>query len=148
MACTVLRPCLPAALALLLLPFAAAGQDADGEVTIYHCTDPAGQPVIRDSPCAGDQAQRRVTTMQRPVDPPRPAVPASAPAPAQPAPAPSAPQPSRAVIARAPTPMYECTTPEGDTYTSDDGRGNPRWVPLWTMGYGMYPRHPGRHQPP
>jgi hypothetical protein len=31
--------------------------------------------------------------------------------------------------------MYECTTPDGDRYTSEDGSGNPRWVPLWTLGY-------------
>jgi hypothetical protein len=31
--------------------------------------------------------------------------------------------------------MYTCTTPDGNHYTSDDGRGNPRWVPLWTLGY-------------
>lgn len=37
---------------------------------------------------------------------------------------------------RTPQSMYECTTPEGTQYTSDNGDGNPRWVPLWTSGYG------------
>ena len=31
--------------------------------------------------------------------------------------------------------MYECMTPDGKRYTSDDNAGNPRWVPLWTLGY-------------
>lgn len=148
MARTALRRCLAAATASILLPVASAAQAPADEVTIYHCTDAAGQPVIRDSPCAAGQAQRRVTTMQRPVDPPRPAAPEPPPSPPAPAPASSAPAPGRTVIAHAPTPMYECTTPDGDTYTSDDGRGNPRWVPMWTVGYGTYPGHSRRHLPP
>lgn len=31
--------------------------------------------------------------------------------------------------------MYECVTPDGKRYASDDNTGNPRWVPLWTLGY-------------
>ena len=34
-----------------------------------------------------------------------------------------------------PRPLYECITPDDVTYTSDTGDGNPRWVPLWTLGY-------------
>ena len=46
-----------------------------------------------------------------------------------------------------PRPMYECVTPDGDRYTSDSSEGNPRWVPLWTLGYPArppyaYPRRP------
>ena len=41
----------------------------------------------------------------------------------------------RTVYLVPPKPMFECTTPDGKRYTSDDGRGNPRWVPLWTLGY-------------
>lgn len=145
------RRCLAVALVALLLPAAGAARDSD-EVTIYHCTGADGQPVIRDSPCAAGQAQRRVTTLPRPTDPPpRPAAPAAPPEPSEPAPAPAAPAATRTLIAHAPTPMYECTTPDGDTYTSDDGSGNPRWVPLWTLGYGVhshYPAPPRRHRPP
>ncbi|MCE7032102.1 hypothetical protein LY625_05630 [Lysobacter sp. GX 14042] len=140
-------PAFPVLVALALVPTGAGSaepQSADPEaVTIYHCTDARGQPVIRDSPCAAGQTERRVTTLQRPVDPPSP--PPAPPAPAEPAPPPAAAAATRTVIARAPAPMYECTTPEGDTYTSDDGQGNPRWVPLWTLGYGVHSRHP---QPP
>jgi len=39
------------------------------------------------------------------------------------------------VTARTPQPMYECVTPDGERYTSETGEGNPRWVPLWTLGY-------------
>lgn len=119
----------------LVVPGAPATAQESDTVTIYHCVDAQGRPVVRDSPCGPGQAQRRVTTLQRPVDPPpRPASTEPPPAP-EPAPTAAAPQPPRTLIVRAPTPMYECTTPDGATYTSDDGSGNPRWVPLWTLGY-------------
>ena len=41
--------------------------------------------------------------------------------------------------------MYECTAPDGTTYTSDSDEGNQRWVPLWTLGY---PVGPGPRPPP
>lgn len=69
--------------------------------------------------------------MVRPKDaPPRPA---AAP---QPAPAPAATHAptTRVLVLRTPQPMYECTTPDGDRYTSATPEGNPRWVPLWTLG--------------
>lgn len=148
-------PACPVLVALALIPAGAGSAGAQSgdpaAVTIYHCTDARGQPVIRDSPCAANQAQRRVTTMQRPVDPPAPPPAPRAPAaPAEPAPPPVAAAATRTVIAHAPAPMYECTTPDGDTYTSDDGQGNPRWVPLWTLGYGVHSHHPQppRRQPP
>jgi hypothetical protein len=69
--------------------------------------------------------------MLRPVD-----APASPTAPAKPHAAVPAPQAEpRTVYLAPPRPLYECVTPEGGRYTSDDGRGNPRWVPLWTLGY-------------
>ena len=34
----------------------------------------------------------------------------------------------------APRPLYECVAPDGARYTSDNGQGNPRLVPLWTLG--------------
>ena len=40
-----------------------------------------------------------------------------------------------------PKPMYECTTPEGETYTSDTGDGNPRWV-SYGLPYPAYPAWP------
>lgn len=136
MARPALRRCLPIVLAAALLPAGAVAEDAD-QVTIYHCADADGQPVIRDSPCAAGQTQRRVTTMRRPTDPPpRAAAPPSPKEPMQPAPAPDAPTSARTVIVHTPSPMFQCTTPDGDTYTSEDGSGNPRWVPLWTVGYG------------
>lgn len=53
-----------------------------------------------------------------------------------------------------PRPLYECVTAEDKRYTSDNGEGNPRSVPLWTLGYptwthrntgtGPRPGHPGQ----
>jgi hypothetical protein len=48
---------------------------------------------------------------------------------------------TRVIVIERPPPLYECTTADGDTYTSNDGAGNPRWVPLWTLGYPAYPPH-------
>src|SRR5690606_1036579 len=31
-----------------------------------------------------------------------------------------------------PRPMYECVRDDGSRYTSDDGEGNPRWIPAWS----------------
>ena len=46
------------------------------------------------------------------------------------------PAPPPVVVYRSPPqPLYECVTPDGDRYTSETGEGNPRWVPLWTLGW-------------
>lgn len=103
------------------------------EVTVYRCTDAHGRVALRDSPCRKGETQQ-VRTMARPVDPPpRRHAPAK---PAAPAPAP----PAREIVHRpAPRPLYECVTPDGARYTADTDAGNPRWVPLWTLGYPPYP---------
>ena len=122
-------------LLLLLLATPAAGE----ELTVYRCTDASGQVALRDTPCPkGVREQAR--DMQRPVDPPRaPVVVRSGPSPMPPAPVTG----MRVVYVQAPRPLYQCITPEGDRYTSDDAGGNPRWVPLWTLGYPAYwPRNP------
>lgn len=125
----------PVAIAALLI-LAAVAPQARGvdEVTIYRCTDANGRLTLRDTPCQKDQKQQ-TRTMLRPKD-----------APAAPRAAPIRPR-MRAddgAVAHAPTgylaplrPMYECTTPDGDIYTSDSGDGHPRWVPYWTLGYPM-----------
>ena len=141
-------------LGLCLLPLGggvlAQVKPASSTVTVYRCTDNGGTQSLRDTPCPKGQ-QQQAREMQRPQDappgpkpvpvPPAPAAPALAP-PAQrtvylaPPPAPIAPTPEvRTVWLAPPRPMYECTTQDGDRYTSEDGVGNPRWVPLWTMGY-------------
>ena len=125
-----MRPILPA-LALLLL---AAPADA-AQLTVYRCTDGAGHVSLRDTPCPAGLDEQAID-MQRPTDPP-PAATAVAPAPTAP---PQAPTPeTRVVFVEAPRPMYQCTTPDGDRYSSDNADGNPRWVPLWTLGYSAYP---------
>ncbi|MEN5059201.1 hypothetical protein [Luteimonas sp. TWI1416] len=113
---------------------AAAGDD----VVVYRCTDARGQVALRDSPCSEGHRQE-VRTMIRPVD--------AAPTPRPPRPTPSAepavaPAPPQVVVVRPPQPMYRCVRPDGSTYTSDSSAGNPRWVPLWTLGYGPPQRGP------
>lgn len=125
------RSCHLLALHLLVLSATAQAQDAvqaTDPLTVYRCVDTQGHVTIGDAPCAkGSDAQ--VRQMQRPQDgePLARRDPAEAPPPPPPAP--------QVVVARAPQPMYECVTPEGTRYTSESGDGNPRWVPLWTLGY-------------
>jgi hypothetical protein len=117
--------CLSIALAAAM-PSASPAQA--GDVTIYRCTDASGAVAVRDTPCGRGQ-QQETRSMVRPKDAPTPV------ADAEPAPAPQAPVQVRTVVLAPPRPMYECRTPDGNTYTSDSSEGNPRWVPLWTLGY-------------
>ena len=126
---------LPLALALLLLASPAAAE----QLTVYRCTDDAGHVSLRDSPCPAGLREQTID-MQRPTDPP--------PAPRVVVAEPASPPPTQVIETsivhiQAPRPMYRCTTPDGDTYTSDTADGNPRWVPLWTLGVPAYwPRNP------
>ena len=52
------------------------------------------------------------------------------------------PETTRTVYLAPPRPMYECVTGEGKRYTSDNGDGNPRWQPYWTLGYPVYGGRP------
>ena len=98
------------------------------DVTIYRCTDARGNTTLRDTPCAKGQ-QQETRNMLRPKDAPKPVIESAPAAPPQPAP------PPRTIVLAPPQPMYECRMPDGGTYTSDSPEGNPRWVPLWTLGY-------------
>ncbi len=121
---------LPAA--CLLAGVLACGNGLAETVTIYRCTDGQGRLSLRDTPCKAGETEQ-VQTMRKPVDPPPARAPTPPPAAVPPRPAaPAAPQ---VVYIQPPRPMYECTTPDGETYTSDTPEGNPRWVPLWTLGY-------------
>ncbi|MGV8940522.1 MAG: DUF4124 domain-containing protein [Lysobacter sp.] len=108
---------------------------ADG-LTIYRCTDAQRQVTLRDTPCAKEQHQQTID-MVRPRDPPpRPAPMDVPPTPTRAASTP----PATVIVLRAlPQPVYECMTPDGERYTSDSPAGNPRWVPLWTLGYPVGP---------
>lgn len=106
---------------------------ASSQVTVYRCVGAGGNVTLRDTPC--EQGERQETrAMVRPADAP-PAKPPAETAAEEAARA--APPPPRIVVVRtpAPAPMYECTTPDNTTYTSDSPEGNPRWVPLWTLGW-------------
>lgn len=120
----------------LLLSLSIAGvahAQAAGEVRIYRCTDAAGKQTLRDTPCPKGQ-QQQARDMLRPKDaPPRPAPNAQASEPPRQATMPM-------VYLAPPRPMYECVTGDGHRYTSDTGDGDPRWVPLWTLGYSGHAR--------
>ena len=110
---------------------------AQAEVTIYRCVDAQGRLALRDTPCRKGERQE-TRTMVRPKDaPPRPDAAAPSPAPTR-----GDTTPTRVLVAYPPRPMYECVTPDGDRYTSDSPEGNPRWVPLWTLGYPAFGRPP------
>ena len=121
---------------LLLPPASAAGLVAAQEVVIYRCVSKQGQLTLRDSPCAPGETQQ-TRSMQRPRDPApgtRPAAPSAAPPPV-------APPVERVVYRDPPRRMYECISPEGERYNSDDGEGRPRFVPYWAGAY-PYPVWP------
>lgn len=131
----------------LAMPVAASAGPSDDQVTIYRCTDTEGQLTLRDTPCRPDE-QQQTTQMRRPRDP-RPgstvvAAPVAAPVAVTEAPPAAAPAPMRTP----PTPVYRCTTPDGDQYTSDSPDGNPRWVPMWTLGYPVTGHRPGGYPAP
>ncbi|KAF1710813.1 DUF4124 domain-containing protein [Pseudoxanthomonas sacheonensis] len=137
----LLRPiALLLGLSLAAMPARVPAQD----VTIYRCIGAAGKLTLRDSPCAKGETQE-VRSMQRPKDP----VPTAPPV-AKAAPPPAPPPREVQVIYRSPPrPMYECVTADGEKYTSDNGEGNPRSVPLWTLGYPAWPhRGGGGSRPP
>jgi len=116
---------------LLLAAASAVAADvapAGDPVRVYRCVDARGNVSLGDVPCPAGSTGRTLE-MQRPTDgAPLNRVVRSPPA--TPAPAP------QVVVTRAPQAMYECETPDGERYTSDSDAGNPRWVPLWTLGYG------------
>ncbi|MGH8055486.1 MAG: DUF4124 domain-containing protein [Stenotrophomonas sp.] len=132
-------------LALLpILPVAAWAADppAADNVRIYRCVGANGAVSLQDAPCKGDHHQQ-VLDMVRPKDAPPSVIPAAAPAAA----APVIEREVRVVTVQPPQPMYECVSPEGDRYTSDNNEGNPRWVPTWAFGYAS-PHHGHGPRPP
>ncbi len=128
---------LPCLLLLLSASTMAAEPPPDNNVRVYRCVASNGAVALQSTPCADSQRQQ-VLDMLRPQDPP--------PRPVAPPPVtPSATindREIRIVTVQPPRPMYECVGPDGERYVSETGEGNPRWVPLWTGGYGGYRRPP------
>ncbi len=120
---------------------------SNASVRIYRCIAASGAVSLQNAPCENAR-QQQVLDMQRPRDPPpRPTTTISTdPARGEASPAPLPQRELRIVTVQPAQPMYECVTPEGARYTSDDNAGNPRWVPLWAYGYaeGPYARPSGR----
>ncbi|WP_115529049.1 MULTISPECIES: DUF4124 domain-containing protein [Xanthomonas] len=113
------------------LPALAASTAAkpDPNVRVYRCVSSTGTVALQDAPCSSGRQQ--VLDMQRPQDPPPRLQRVEAPAPVPAAP----PREVRIVTVQPPQPMYECTTEDGERYTSDSPEGNPRWVPTWGPAY-------------
>lgn len=129
----------------LTLPTGACADGGDEQVTIYRCTDAQGRLSLRDSPCRrGEQQEMR--GMQRPQDAPPPP-PSTAAVPPPTIVVSRGPEPAPAPARSAPPPVYRCVTPDGEQYTSDSPDGNPRWVPLWTLGYPVIVGPGYGHQP-
>jgi hypothetical protein len=122
---------------LLVVPTFVSAAD----ITIYRCTGQDGKLTLRDTPCHKGETQQ-AKEMQRPKDPPKrakaKATTTRAPSRAVATTAATAAAPvatTRYIVMKPPKPMYECTTPDGTSYMSDTGEGNPRWMPLWALGY-------------
>ncbi|WP_222565901.1 DUF4124 domain-containing protein [Novilysobacter antarcticus] len=129
----------------LALPTGARADTPENLVTIYRCTDAHGRLSLRDTPCRrGEQQETR--GMQRPQDPPPPP-PGAAAAPTPTVAVTREPEPTGATGRIALPPVYRCMTPDGAQYTSDSPEGNPRWVPLWTLGYPVIIGPGYGHQP-
>lgn len=124
------------ALPVLLLALAVPARAAQDNVTVYRCTDAAGRLSLRDTPCRSGERQAS-RQMLRPRDPPPRRVVSTR---ATPPPTSSRTLTTRVLVVERAQPLYECTTPDGATYTSQSAEGNPRWVPLWTLGYPVYGR--------
>ncbi len=131
----------PSLLALALTATAPADKDTAGDanVRIYRCVSSSGAIALQNAPCEGGKQQ--VLDMKRPQDPPRSETTVSTgPAPAAAA---QVDREVRIVTVQPPQPMYECTTAEGERYTSDTAEGNPRWVQSWAFGYPVGVRRGG-----
>ena len=134
-----MRRIVATAICLLLSTGHAPVHAQDASVTIYRCTDASGKQSLRDSPCPRGHTQQ-AREMIRPKDAP------AAPRRSTPAATPPVNVAAPVLTYRTPPqPIYQCTTPDGDRYTSETGDGNPRWVPFWTLGYPYYGSRPGRH---
>jgi len=124
---------------LLAAPAYAADPPAAGNVRIYRCVASDGAVSLQSTACS-DKHRQQVLDLQRPQDPPprlattSPAMPAAAMKTNE--------REVRIVTVQPPQPMYECVAPDGERYTSDDGVGQPRWVPLWVDGHGGDGRPP------
>lgn len=134
--------CLLLASATVASNAATANPAPTGDITIYRCVGPNHAITLQDRPCPKDVHQD-VLQMVRPVDaPPRPQPVATvAPPPVE----------VRVVHERESQPLYECTNAEtGETYLSQSGAPQSRYVTYWSSGFGdnfglIGPRPPLSH---
>ncbi|MDR2872735.1 MAG: DUF4124 domain-containing protein [Xanthomonadaceae bacterium] len=116
----------------------------------YQCTDAAGEVALQNNPCpAGSRQETKVMQGVRSFSM-TPATPPAASAPAMKPPAPAEAADSKAVenaaepepeIERTPPPhLFRCTTPEQQTYFSEEDDPKPRCIPLHTVGLDGNPQ--------
>lgn len=127
-----------AASILVLLGAAPCPSARGAQLTVYRCVAGDGAITLQDVPCPPGSAEQARQWRRPPEAAPAAAAPAAVPAANDPVPE----TPAPAAVRRAPAPRFECLRPDGDTYESADGQGEPRWVPLWTVG--MDPRAPAQ----
>ena len=127
----------PSRIAVLLIAglaaLARATPHAAHDVTIYRCIDAKGHLTLRDTPCAKDEKQE-TRTMTRPRDAHR-ANRASLRPSKRRAEAADTQSPRATSTSRRRVRCTNASRPTACVYTSDTSDGNPRWVPLWTLGY-------------
>jgi hypothetical protein len=113
------------ATALMFVALSAPSARA-GDVTLYRCVDAKGAIAVQDQPCPKD-AQQTVLKMARPIDAPlRPQKIVAVQAP---------PLEVHVVSDRYPQPVWECTNAQtGETYLSDSGTPQSRYVSSWMYG--------------
>jgi hypothetical protein len=129
--------------ALLLGALIASDAASAGDVTIYRCVGAGNQIALQDHPCPKD-ARQDVRQMIRPQDPPPRPPPVAVATPL----APPAVE-IRVVHVRDPQPLYECRNADsGETYLSQTGVPESRYVPFWTLGLGDGLAQSGERKPP
>ena len=133
---------------LLCAPLAAAD-----EVVFYRCTDATGALTMQNMPCPkGDRQEKKVMQgvnampMSTPASTPRPVAASPGPSitPTPPTEATAMTPPTRVVpeADRLPPPvLFQCTTPDKDSYISEDPEPAPRCVLLRTTGLDGNPRN-------
>lgn len=123
------RTCL---LLIALSAFPVAAAHAGDPVQIYRCKVDA-RTVTQDKPCkAGKEVSRQ--EMTRPRDPAAPRI-------LQSTRVGGGTTPSVTYVINSSNagsrPIYQCTSPEGDTYTSENPDGLARWVAPYGVAYGL-----------
>jgi len=140
------RAIVPALLALMAVPSAAAPVAAAPTTVLYRCTAADGAVALQDEPCPRGQKQelREIAAFTPPPAPSAPSLPASdasgdpgaegAGSPPPQITSGDAPTPPRSVL---PPPLWRCTDLNGQSRLADAYDPQPRCVPLSVLGVDL-----------